>query len=149
MTDIPLQSFGSKEKWHCKSHTELLTLFNMFFPLPKQHSWTVFQISYAVGMQVTSVLQTKDFTLDEWRRLPKVGNHVGAIGQPMLHLWEWTLTYRRPRSLSASGFSPGSQDVSEQDTMVEENKSKLGAYLAQLRPLARQSRWPQIPTPPR
>ena len=149
MTDIPSRSFGSEKRWLCKSNSELLTLFNTSFPLPNQHSWTVFQISYAVGMRVTSVLQTKDFTLDEWRRLPKVGNHVGKIGQPMSHLWEWTLTYRRPRLLSASGSSPVSQDVSEQDTMVEENKSKLGAYLAQLRPLARRSRWPQIPTPRR
>ena len=83
MTDIPSRSFGSEEKWHCKSHTELLTLFNMSFPLPKQHSWTVFQFFYAVGMRATSVLQTKDFTLDKWRRLPKVGNHVGTIWQPM------------------------------------------------------------------
>jgi hypothetical protein len=34
-------------------------------------------------------------------------------------------------------------------TMVEENKSKLGAYLAQSRPLDRQLRWPQTPTPPK
>jgi len=63
MTDIPSQSFGSETKWHCKSNSELLTLFNISFPLPNQLSWTFFQISYAVDMRVTSVLQIKDFTL--------------------------------------------------------------------------------------
>jgi hypothetical protein len=61
MTDIPSRSFGSEPKWHCKSHTDLLTLFNNLFPRPSQNSWTVFQISYVVGMRVTSVLQMTDF----------------------------------------------------------------------------------------
>jgi len=50
MTDIPSRSFGSEPKWHCKSNTNLLTLLNNLFPIPSQNSWTVFQISYAVGM---------------------------------------------------------------------------------------------------
>ncbi len=102
MTDIPSHPYGSEPKWHCKSNTDLLTLFNSLFPIPSQNSWTVFQISYAVGMRLTSVLQMKDFTLEEWRRLPKVGKHVGAAGQPMSHLWEWTLSYRTPHSLPES-----------------------------------------------
>jgi hypothetical protein len=65
MTDIPSWSFGSKSKWHCRSNTDLLTLFNNPFPIPSQNSWTVFRISYTVGMRVTSVLQMTDFTLDE------------------------------------------------------------------------------------
>jgi hypothetical protein len=88
MMDIPSRLFGSKPKWFCKTSTDLLTLHNTLFPLPHQNSWTVFQISYAVGTRVTSVLQMKDFTLDKWRRLPKVGKHVGGIGQPMLRLWK-------------------------------------------------------------
>jgi hypothetical protein len=146
MTDIPSCSFGSKPKWLCKSNPELLTLFNTLFPLPNQNSWTVFQISYAVGKRVTSVLQTKDFTLDKWRRLPKVGNLVGHAGQPMLRLWEWTLSYRTPRLWSKYASSKGLPDESEQGTTVEENKSKLEAYLVQSRPLDRRLRWPQIPT---
>ena len=149
MTDIPSRSFGSKPKWHCKSNTNLLTLFNNLFPIPSQNSWTVFQISYAVGMRVTSVLQMKDFTLEEWRRLPKVGKHVGGVGQPMLRLWEWTLSYRTPRSQSESASLKALPDASEQVTTVEANKSKLEAYLAQSRPLDRRLRWPQTPTLPR
>ena len=149
MTDIPSRSFGSEPKWFCKTNSDLLALHNTLFPLPQQNSWTVFQISYAVGMRVTSVLQTKDFTLDEWRRLPKVGKHVGGVGQPMLRLWEWTLSYRTPRSQSESASLKALPGASEQVTTVEANKSKLEAYLAQSRPLDRRSRWPQTPTLPR
>jgi len=137
MTDIPSRSFGSEPKWHCKSNTDLLTL------------WTVFQISYAVGMRVTSVLQMKDFTLEEWWRLPKVGKHVGAVGWPMLHLWEWTLSYRTLNSLSESASLQALQGESVQANMVKENRSKLEASLAQSRPLARRLLWPQIPIPPK
>ncbi len=146
MTDIPLRSFGSEPKWLCKSNPELLTLFNTLLPFPNQNSGTVFQIFYAVGTRVTSVLQTKDFTLDKWRRLPKEGNLVGRAEQPMLRLWEWTLSHRTPRLWSESASSKGLPDESKRGTTVEENKSKLEAYLVQSQPLDRQSRWPQIPT---
>ncbi len=146
MTDIPSRLFGSNKKWHCKTNHELLTLFNSTFPLPEQTSWTVFQLTYAIGMRVTSVLQTTDFTLDEWRRLPKVGKIVGTTGPPMSGLWEWTLTFRTPCLLSASASSPVLQLESGPGTMVAENKSKLAAYLAQSRPLDRQLLWPRIQT---
>jgi hypothetical protein len=148
MTDIPSWSFGSKPKWHCRSNTDLLTLFNNLFPIPSQNTWTVFQVSYSVGMQVTSVLQMTDFTLDKGRQLP-VGKHVGPIGQPMLHLWGWTFSYRTPCSLSESASSQVLQDASEQATTVKENRFKLEASLAQSQPLARQSHWPRIPTQPK
>jgi hypothetical protein len=147
MTDIPSRSFGSKQKWHCNSNNELLTLFNNLVPIPSQNSWTIFQISYAVGMRVTSVLQMKDSTLEEWQRLPKVGKHAGAVGWPMLHLWEWTLSYRTPRSLTESASLQALQDESVQATTVKENRSKLEVSLAQSRPLARRSLWPRIPIP--
>ena len=147
MTDIPSRSFGSEQKWHCNSNNKLLTMFNNLFPIPSQNSWTVFQISYAVGMRVTSVLQMKDSTLEEWWRLPKVRKHAGAAGRPMSHLWEWTLSYRTPRSLTESASSQASHDESVQATTVKENRSKLEASLAQSRPLARQSLWPRIPIP--
>jgi hypothetical protein len=67
MTDIPLHSFGSKPKWLCKTNTDLLTMFNNLFPLPTQDSWTIFQLTYATSMLVTSVLLTTDSTLEEWQ----------------------------------------------------------------------------------
>jgi hypothetical protein len=92
MTDIPSRLFGSKKKWHCKTNDELLTLFNFLFPIPNQTFWTVFQLSYAIGMRVTSLLLMTDFILEEWRQLPKVRKLVGNVGPLMSHLWEWTLT---------------------------------------------------------
>jgi hypothetical protein len=133
MKGIPSRMFGSKPKWHCKSNHALLALFNNLFPLPNQTLWNVFQISYAVGMQVTSILWMRDFTLDKWRQLPKAGNLVGSIGQPMLRLWEWILvSYRTPRLQSESASSLGLPLKSGWGTTVEENKSKLGVYLAAL-----------------
>ncbi len=51
-----------------------------FSPIPSQNSWTVFQISYAVGMQVTSVLQMKDFTLDGGGDYQRSGNMLEPLG---------------------------------------------------------------------
>jgi hypothetical protein len=79
----------------------------------------------------------KDFTLDEWWRLPKVGKYFGTAGQPMSHLWEWIFSYRTPRLLSESASSQILQGASEQATTVKENRFKLEASLAQSRPLAR------------
>ena len=86
---------------------------------------------------MTYVLQMKDFTLDEWWRLPTVRNHVGAAGLHIMHLWEWTISYRTPRSLSESASSQASLGKSVQATTVKENRSKLEASLAQSRLLAR------------
>jgi hypothetical protein len=67
MTDIPSRSFGSKQRWHCRLHTDLLKLFNNPFLLPQQNSWTYVQLTPNIGMRVTFALVTKDFILDEWR----------------------------------------------------------------------------------
>jgi hypothetical protein len=60
------------------------------FPLPNQTSWTVFHLNCKVVTRVYSALQTKPFALDDWRRLPKVGRHVGKICVLMSNLWEQT-----------------------------------------------------------
>jgi hypothetical protein len=73
MTDIPSRSFGSEAKWHCKTDAELLTLFNSFFPLPNQKSWTVFTLLSDISMRVILLLRMQVSSMDEWRRLPKIG----------------------------------------------------------------------------
>lgn len=98
MTDIPSRSFGSEKKWFCKTDEDLRSLFDASFPLPMQDSWNVFQPSPAICTRVISVLRTKVTTTDEWRRLPKSGNLLGTIGQPMSNLWDWTLYYRTHRT---------------------------------------------------
>jgi hypothetical protein len=147
MTDIPSRSFGSNPQWLCRTNDDLLTLFNTTFPLPNQSSWNVFQLSSRISTRVTSVLLMKDFTLEEWRLLPKAGRIVGSAGQPSARLWEWTLSYRTPRSRRESASLKDLPAESARDTTVEENKSKLRACLALSRPLVRRSSWPRTPTP--
>jgi hypothetical protein len=142
MTDIPSRSFGSEKKWYCKNDDELLTLFNRSYPLPNQNSWTVFQISYEINIRVISVLRTMAFGMAEWRRLPRLGNHTGKVGEVMSNLWEWTLTFREPLLQKQLEQSLASQQGSELEDMVEAEKSKLTRYRRLSRPLARRSPWP-------
>ena len=143
MTDIPSRSFGDPPKWHCKSDEELLTLYNSHFPLPNQNSWTVYQVSSRISTRILSVLRMQLISLDEWRRLPSRGRHTGVVGSPMPHLWEWTLTYRMPRSSNASELSRDSQQLSEWGTSIAAGvKSELRRYLQLSQPLARRALWP-------
>jgi hypothetical protein len=142
MTDIPSRSFGSEKRWYCKNDSELLTLFNAAYPLPVQNCWTVFQISFAIRMRVISVLRMQAFGMGEWRRLPKLGNRTGKIGQPMSNLWEWTLTYRTPRLQKQSEPSPDSPQEFVLVDLVEAERSKRTQFQRRSRPLARRFPWP-------
>ena len=142
ITDIPSRSFGSKKEWHCKNDDELLQLFNQKFPLPAQNSWTVFRPGSAITTRVLSVLRMKHSTLEEWRRLPKIGKFFGSVGTTSSRLWEWTLTFRVPRTTTASGVCPASPQLCEQATMAADVKSKLEQFRRRSQPLARRSPWP-------
>ncbi|KAL7544864.1 hypothetical protein ACHAWF_008224 [Thalassiosira exigua] len=151
MTDIPSRSFGSEPKWYCKTDDDLRRLFNKKFPLPKrphQTSWTVFHVSSALSMKVISVLRMKVSSLAEWHQLPSAGTFTGEIGAPMSRLWEWTLTYRRPRIEPGSDASRDSRQGSAQDSTVTDAKWGLEQSLRLSRPLARRSPWPLASTPP-
>ena len=142
ITDIPSRSFGSIPKWHCPTDTHLLNLFNTMFPLPTQASWNVFQISSEISTRVISILRTKDFSLDEWRRLPKTGKNIGIAGAPMSDLWDWTLTYRTPPSQQPREHSQDLQPESEQDSTAGDARLQLQQSIALSRPLVRRSLWP-------
>jgi hypothetical protein len=58
------------------------------------------------------------FTIDEFRRLPTIGQHVGETGAPMSGLWEWTLTYRQSPTKNKHEPSPVLQLESEIEAMV-------------------------------
>ena len=146
MTDIPSRSFGSEPKWFCKTDSELLTLFNRTFPLPNQASWTVYRPSSEIAMQLISILQMKDFTADEWRRLPTIGKNIGNVGEPMSHLWEWTLTFKKHTTNTKPEHSPDSRRESDQVTTVGNDKSGLELSLARSQPLARRYPWPMEQT---
>ena len=57
MTDVLSRSFGSEPKWHCKTDTDLLFLFNNKFPLSNKASWTVFHPTKDMCTKLLSVLQ--------------------------------------------------------------------------------------------
>ena len=147
LTDIPSRSFGSEPQWLCKNDAQLLTLFNKTFPLPNQASWQVYQPSKEQCTRVTSVLQMRRTTADEWQRPPKPGKVYGATGNDMSHLWDWTLSWRWLPTKTGSGPSPDSPRESELVSLVEGERFKAAQYQASFHPLARRSQWPRETTP--
>jgi hypothetical protein len=147
MTDVPSRSFGSDPKWHCTSDNQFLTLYNSLFPLPSQESWNHFRLSSAILTKVISILRTKDFTMAEWRRLPRAGKLTGPTGNSFSGLWEWTLTYRERPTPTASASSPGSQPTCALATPAEDAKCQLKQSLLHSLPLVRRSPWPSDTTP--
>ena len=148
MMDILSRSFGTPPKWHCQTNVELLTLYNPKFPL-KQGSWTVYRVGSKISTLVLSVLRMKDIPLDEWRRLPSRGEHIGVVGKPSSHLWDWTLTYRIPRTSIESEHSLDLQQSSERATSIkDETRSELLRLVALSQPLERRVPWPLESTQP-
>jgi hypothetical protein len=141
ITDIPSRSWGSEPKWLCREDSDLRVLFDSTFPLPYQSSWTVYRLSSAISMRVISALRMMDSSLDEWRRLPRIGRYTGGIGRPTAGLWEWTLTYRLPLSTTQSASSQVSLHEYEAATMVAKTKSELERSVKRSRPLARRLQW--------
>ena len=141
MTDIPSRSWGSVPRWHCRTDHDLRALFDKTFPLPNQISWSVYRPSYAISMRVISVMRMTDSSLEEWRRLPPIGKFIGDIGPPTAGLWEWSLSYRLPRSTPRSVSSPALPHESEVATTVAKSRSELAQSVKRSRPLARRSQW--------
>jgi len=146
IADVPSRSFGSNKEWQCETHSQLLSLFNSFFPLPNQTSWTVFQMNHDVVMRITSILQMTHFELEEWRRLPIIGNHVGTTGLASANLWQSIHTCRRRSSDTESGRSWRLQSRYDKDSTEEGLKCSVAQSLAQSLPSARRSQWPWAST---
>ena len=140
MTDIPSRSFGSEKKWHCKTNTDLQSLFTKTFPLP-QTSWTVYQLDSEISTRILSVLRMKGMKMDEWLRLPKRGRHIGKIGAPMSNLWGWSLTYRRSSTDAATDSPLGLRRQSELGSTEEGNRWQLEQSLRHSLPLERRFPW--------
>jgi hypothetical protein len=141
LTDVPSRSFGSNANWKCENDNDLRAMFNKFFPLPSQNSWTVCRPTNAICTRVISILRMQAFGMDAWRRLPRTGRLIGPIGAPMSNLWGWTLTFRTPLSESKSDASLDLRQDSEVDTMVAERRSEVTRWQRRSVPLARRSRW--------
>jgi hypothetical protein len=148
LTDVPSRSFGSEPRCHCTTNDAFLTMFNRMFPLPSQNSWTYYQVSSKTRTRVISVLRMKDFAMDEWRRLPRPGRHIGETGSPMSDLWVWTLSFRAPHTAPKSDASAASRQESDGEDMDEDAPSKATLYRRLSRPLAKRSLWPATLTQP-
>ena len=143
MPDIPSRSFGRKKEWMCNTDDKLLTMINPKFPPPNQTSWTVFRPSNKISTLVLAVLRMQPTTLDTWRRLPRTGRFIVNVGAASLGLWEWTLSFRKPRTDAGSAASLASPHSCGRDTSVaEKNNSKLERFCRRSLPLARQFPWP-------
>ena len=149
IADVPSRSFGSNKEWHCETNSQFLSLFNSLFPLPNQTSWTVFQMNHEAVTRITSILRMTHFELEEWRRLPTIGSHVGTIGSASANLWQSIRTCRKRSSDTEWGRSWLSQSLYDRDYTVEELKCSVAQSLAQLLPSARRLQWPRESTQPR
>ena len=76
--------------------------------------------------------------------MPKPEKLIGRIGVATSDLWEWTLHYRTPTSKKANNSSLASEASTGLGTTVEENRFRVGQFLAHSRPLEQQSLWPEI-----
>jgi len=141
MADVASRSYGSNPAWYCKSDNDFQLMFNSLFPLPSQNTWSVFRLTNEMCMRVISLLRMKDSTLEEWRRIPRIGQHIGKTGAPTCNLWEWTRICNTPTTQNAHESSPDLPPVAEQDIMENSDKSKLQQSLLRSRPLARRSLW--------
>jgi hypothetical protein len=148
MTDIPSRSFGSTARWNCPCDTSFLTLYNSTFPLPNQESWTAYRLSSKISTRVISILLMRDFSMAEWRRLPRPAVPIGKIGSSLSNLWEWTLTYRALTTSPGPDSSQGSQPMSDQAMPAVAAKSQLQQCLRRSQPLARRSPWLSAKTLP-
>jgi hypothetical protein len=149
MADIPSRLFRSVPRWHFKTEQELLTFFNYNFPLQQQKMWTVYHPSIELGMHVISILRTRHSMLADWWRLPTAGNHVGRIGLPMSHLWEWTLHYRESPLEQKADFSQDLRRESRKYITDKGPQSVLEQYVQLSRPLDRRLPWPMEKTLPK
>ena len=145
IADIPSRSFGGTPKWHCRTDDDFLKLYNSHFPLPKQQSWTVFQIPSALSTRVISILLMKGSGMAEWRRLPTPKRNIHESGSRTANLWESTLTWRKKQQVSKHEHesSQDSQPEREEELLAEAAKLELAQSLQRSRPLARRFPWTQ------
>ena len=142
ITNIPLRSFGSEPKWHCKTYADLLILLNNKFLLPKKASCTVLNPTKDISMKLLSVLWMGVTIMEEWNIPGKIGKHTGKIGAPSSHLWKCTLSYRIPQFETRSAACQDLEACCERYILVVANKSKLAQSLELSLSLARQSLCP-------
>jgi hypothetical protein len=69
-------------------------------------------------MRVILLLQMQVSTMDEWRRLPKIRQHIGTIGARTSGLWEWSFIYRTFTTQNGLDFSQALRQESGMEDFV-------------------------------
>ncbi|EJK78113.1 hypothetical protein THAOC_00005 [Thalassiosira oceanica] len=126
MADLASRSFGYKKEWHCDSWDSFLTLFNRLFPLPNKSSWQAFQLSSKIVTRVTAILQMKEFGMEEWKKLPKIGTSISTAGASSCSLGELTRSWAT-HSHSKNGCisSQVLEEWSGKESWAEDARSEL------------------------
>lgn len=66
MADIASCLFGKNSKWDCPDDDLFLTRFSASFPLPQNHSWTLFCLANRIAMREIGKLLMQPSPLDAW-----------------------------------------------------------------------------------
>jgi len=142
MADLASRSFGYKKEWHCDSWDSFLTLFNRLFPLPNKSSWQAFQLSSKIVTRVTAILQMKEFGMEEWKKLPKIGTSISTAGASSCSLGELTRSWAT-HSHSKNGCisSQVLEEWSGKESWAEDARSELVRSVQRSLPLRRPSHW--------
>ena len=139
MADIPSRAFKNGKFF--EAHADLVTYFNLHFPLPQNLSWREFKVPAKWASRVTSCLRGEQLQMESLLKLPKLGKSIGSIGQstaisaPQIHI----LTSSPPVKERCSsqplppGYGPG--------LTVEEIKSAFKRSRKRSRPSPRPANW--------
>jgi hypothetical protein len=79
MADITSRAFKNGDFF--EAHADLVTYFNLHFPLPQKLSWREFKVPTKWVSRVISCLRGEQLQMESLLKLPKLGKSVGSIGQ--------------------------------------------------------------------
>jgi hypothetical protein len=139
MADVVSRAFKNGQFFHAQ--TNLVAYFNKNFPLQKHNSWKEFRLPTALVSLVISCLLGKLSPMASLLRLPVIDKNTGAIGATTLLYSESTpscLLHLAQKEIKSS--APSAQ-MSEQELMAEELRSKFRPLRTLSRPLVRPSNW--------
>ena len=123
------------------SQSNFLALFKSKFPLPKQHSWHLYQLPDKWSSRMTSCLRGTPLTMASWTKLPNQGKNTGLTGlNTQTHSTKTPSSNTSPKcnNLSSSQLSlRGSGQV----TSAEAIESEFQPSLRLSRPSPRPSNW--------
>ena len=113
MADIPSRAFKNGEYFYAQA--DLVSYFNLHFPLQQNRSWLEFTIPPKLASRVISCLRGEQLPMESLRKLPKLGKGFGKIGPAIANNAAQTLTSNNSHHANGPsssqhlqpGFAPG------------------------------------------